>query len=303
MKRALLSPLFCAFVMIGHAQTKWTAYEFPKGSSYYNYCINQTAGSTSDAAHYCDSVCTFRIGPDLASDICGNNFSIVGDVDYCFYSNPSDPLYDGCIRTNGWPQAASFAPAFTISLMSSDYVTQFDNNGVPFQFDELGYVIQYDSIIVRYKTDGVPSLRLNAAAFTPESFIIDMNLNTDGTWSHVTFDLSSMSCISPTMTSFWFNPYGSSDLNSNFDIDAVYAYGHECLSTGIIGSDEESSAVLQLQDGVQITTKNPVEVFIHDPSGRAVFHKNKWNGTGFIPMDSGVYVVRAGNTVKKVVFQ
>ncbi|MBP6391987.1 MAG: hypothetical protein KA175_03320 [Flavobacteriales bacterium] len=72
-------------------------------------------------------------------------------------------------------------------------------------------------------------------------------------------------------------------------------------STAVAELHQEEVTIHTVNDGVRITTQKPLEVSICDALGRVTFYKSAAAGSAFAPLTDGVNIVRAGDTVKKIV--
>lgn len=62
-----------------------------------------------------------------------------------------------------------------------------------------------------------------------------------------------------------------------------------------------SISILPWHEGVNITTKEPVEVSITDALGRVTRYRHTAAGTTFVPLEDGLNIVRAGDVVQRIV--
>jgi len=74
-----------------------------------------------------------------------------------------------------------------------------------------------------------------------------------------------------------------------------------CLTTSVMEMHNEEATIRAMEGGVSITTLKPTEVTICDALGRVTFFKGEAMGTTSAPLSSGLNIVRAGTTVRKIV--
>ncbi|MBK8340190.1 MAG: hypothetical protein IPK99_09490 [Flavobacteriales bacterium] len=72
-------------------------------------------------------------------------------------------------------------------------------------------------------------------------------------------------------------------------------------TTSVLELHEEAITISAVSDGVRITTQKPTELSIHDALGRLTFYQGAVVGSALAPLNAGLNIVRAGDTVKKIV--
>lgn len=276
---------------MGNAMQGQQAYQ-----AFYEFPNTPCAGGNTNAYADCFGVhCTPCITPITTnSTFVGNGMTesaIYGDIDVCRASNNPDDSY---FHFSGWNLAPS------------------DSEWVQTEVVAFGIQVQLDSVTIIYRANGPTNGRIQVAFGSDPMNTVGVHTLVNGTtWTSASFDLSSTPCSDAnlfTMIKIRFGAYGNSDPNGYVDVDAIRIYAHECFNISTYvdpnqNSQMNSVSILQMVDGVQISAQSTSEVSVCDMSGRVVYFNSGWIGTQFIPMNKGVYVVRAGNTVKKVALQ
>lgn len=271
--------LSLSILLLGQVQAQQAIYEFPS---------TPCAGGNGTGIQNCSSPCTACIAADnvgMGNDawrLFGANFNYYG-IDVCRASNSATDSY---MSTGSWD----------VDTVSGKWVS----------VDAIvnGYETELDSMVVIYRTNGPNELCMNVSmlGMSPYSIVSFNSLVFDSNWSKTVFDLTDMPCTTVGLTVFQMRLRALGSAIGELDIDAIRVFGHDCsLSTGVTESAVTNNAlVLMTQDGVQVTSDSPSEVVVYDMSGKVVFYTVNWMGTDTIRIGMGLYVVRVGNSIKKI---
>lgn len=278
MKRFTLSILL-AFSIGNVANAQQAIYEFPNTS-----CPN----GLSNGIDNCFSPCSACIAPDTAGmgedafRLFGMTFAFNG-VEVCRASNSP---YDSYLSTSFWE-----VDTVSEKWLSTDAVVN-------------GYETGLDSTVVVCRSNGPNHLCLDVSVFGSSiHYTLIQTIPTDGVWTNVVFDLSNTLCTQFGVTIIGIQLRAFGNYNGNLDIDAIRNYGHDCsISTDARPSSEINDPIIvAMETGIQLTSSFPTDVNIYDMSGKTMFQHSNWSGMSIIQFESGIYIVRVGNVVKKVI--
>ena len=89
--------------------------------------------------------------------------------------------------------------------------------------------------------------------------------------------------------------------DQGFLFKGLRVVGSPCSVVSVHELAETEAIIQPFNEGVRITTEKPVEVSVYDGLGHLTFHRNAAVGTTFAPLADGLSIVRAGDSVRKIV--
>ncbi|MBP7408034.1 MAG: hypothetical protein KA941_04670 [Flavobacteriales bacterium] len=118
----------------------------------------------------------------------------------------------------------------------------------------------------------------------------------------LTYTMADLGCTPLVNGSGWMNVYvRAHGSDQGFLFKGLRVVGSPCSVVSVHELAETEAIIQPFNEGVRITTQKPVEVSVYDGLGHLTFHRNAAVGTTFAPLADGLSIVRAGDSVRKIV--